>query len=70
MTIPEFVPWDGFEAHAPDQVEACARQFYRGMQKRRSIRSFSDRSVPDAVINGGASTVLARFAKSKGSDNG
>ena len=50
MQKPAFIRWDGFEKHTQDQADACSLAFYRAMQRRRSIRSFSDRSVPDSVI--------------------
>lgn len=49
MTQPEFVPYaDRYEPEVPP-LEA-ARRFYEVMRRRRSVRMFSDRPVPRAVV--------------------
>jgi nitroreductase len=39
-----------FEARPPSEVAARAEAFYREMARRRSVRDFSDRPVPRAVV--------------------
>jgi nitroreductase len=39
-----------FDEKSPEQMIHIARTFYRDMQKRRSVRDFSDRPVPAEVI--------------------
>ena len=44
------VPYEEYQAYPHDVMEARARAFYEEMQRRRSIRDFSNRPVPEAVI--------------------
>src|SRR5216117_683092 len=44
------VPAPKVELLADDQILERAREFYEAMQRRRTIRDFSDRPVPRAVI--------------------
>lgn len=48
MPLPQvpFAPLD----FAPEEMEARAEAFYRLMDRRRSVRDFSDRAVPQALI--------------------
>jgi iodotyrosine deiodinase len=48
MTHPRTVP---YQAYVPaNEPEASARAFYEVMRQRRSVREFSDRPVPRAVV--------------------
>jgi nitroreductase len=44
-----FIPYD-FTPNTPEQVSAKARAFMKEMDRRRSIRHFSDKPVPKSVI--------------------
>jgi len=45
-----FTPYQG-QTFGPDECAARARTFYEYMDKRRSLRAFSDREVPRSVIH-------------------
>ncbi len=49
MLAPEFMPLDFKEKH-PEKMIAASQNFYMEMKKRRSVRDFSDRPVPEEVI--------------------
>ena len=44
-----FVPLDCVE-RSPDEMTARAAEFYALMRRRRTVRDFSDRPIPDGVI--------------------
>ena len=44
-----FVPLDYVE-RSPDEMTARAAEFYAPMRRRRTVRDFSDRPIPDGVI--------------------
>ena len=48
-TTHRFVPLDYVE-RAPDEMAARAADFHSVMRRRRTVRDFSDRPVPDGVI--------------------
>src|SRR6266699_5520517 len=50
MSPPRFVPAPKIKPLADDQILKRARQFYEAMQRRRTIRDYSDRLVPRKVI--------------------
>lgn len=50
MTESEFVPLSGYIAYAPDVMRQRAVAFYQDIKRRRSVRHFSDRPVPEDVI--------------------
>ncbi|MFQ5407577.1 MAG: nitroreductase family protein [Anaerolineales bacterium] len=50
MTEPQLVPLTGYCEYTPDEMRTRARAFYADMQRRRSVREFSDRAVPPEVI--------------------
>ncbi len=52
MTHPtaDFVPWTGHIEYPPDEMLRRSREFNVQMQRRRTIRSFSDRPVASEVI--------------------
>ncbi len=47
---PGFVPLSSFEEYAPAEMEARSKAFAAAMQRRRTIRQFSDRPVAESVI--------------------
>ena len=44
-----FVPLE-FKEHPPEEMLRRAREFYEEMNRRRTVRDFSDRSVPREII--------------------
>jgi iodotyrosine deiodinase len=50
MTRPRFVPAPKIDTRSDDELLRRAREFYEMMQKRRTIRDFSERPVPREVI--------------------
>jgi len=50
MTKPRFVPLSDYHEYPRDEMIQRAATFYADMQRRRSVRSFSDRPVPHEVI--------------------
>src|SRR6266496_2131333 len=50
MSSPRSVPAPKIKPLADDQILKRARQFYEAMQRRRTIRDYSDRPVPRKVI--------------------
>lgn len=53
MTSPDpaFDPLTTYIEYAPDEMVARSRAFAADMQRRRTVRQFSDRPVPPAVID-------------------
>jgi iodotyrosine deiodinase len=49
MTEPIFEPLN-FEKQTPEKMQTSADEFYTEIGRRRTVRDFSDRSVPRAVI--------------------
>ncbi len=47
---PEFVPLQDFQEYPEDEMAKRAADFYAEMASRRTVRQFSDRPVPRAVI--------------------
>jgi nitroreductase len=47
---PRFVPLAGYREYPPDEMAARAREFADEMARRRTVRDFSDRPVPRALI--------------------
>ena len=45
-----FVPLSGYREYATDEMLQRAAEFYAKMSRRRTVRDFSDRPVPEAVI--------------------
>jgi iodotyrosine deiodinase len=45
-----FVPLANFQEYAPDEMLRRAREFNGEMQRRRTVRQFSDRAVPREII--------------------
>jgi len=47
---PSFVPLPGYREYPPEEMLARARGFAEEMHRRRTVRDFSDRPVPRALI--------------------
>jgi nitroreductase len=47
---PKFIPLAGYREYPPEEMRARARAFADDMGRRRSVRDFSDRPVPRALI--------------------
>jgi nitroreductase len=50
MSEPNLIAWDGFQAFSEQEMEKRSQDLYRSMARRRSVRSFSVRPIPSAVI--------------------
>ncbi|MFZ6712686.1 nitroreductase family protein [Undibacterium sp. TC9W] len=47
---PQFVPLSTYQSYPESEMLARAQSFYEDMKRRKTIREFSDRPVPRAVI--------------------
>ncbi len=50
MADRRFVALDDWRERTPEEMRTLAREHYRRMHRRRSVRAFSDRQVPDGVV--------------------
>lgn len=50
MPSSDFIPLPDFEEYPPEEMKKRAAEFYEEIQRRRTVRDFSDRSVPSEVI--------------------
>ena len=50
MSAYRFVPLEGHEPLEPEEARRRSREFYEEMRKRRTVRHFSDRKIPDGII--------------------
>jgi len=50
VTQPTFVPLEGYREHGDAELLRRARAFREAMERRRTVREFSDRPVPREVI--------------------
>lgn len=50
MPSAEFIPLPGYQEYPPDEMSRRADAFLDEMRRRRSVRQFSDRRVPEDVI--------------------
>ena len=50
MAQPKFIPLTTHQEYPPDEMETRAGAFYAEMARRRTVREFSNRPVPRAVI--------------------
>jgi iodotyrosine deiodinase len=50
MDEPENVPFDQYREYAPDEMQERAAAFYQDIKRRRTVREFSDRPIPESVI--------------------
>ena len=48
--ISDHIPLEGYENISNEEMEKRASDFYTLMKKRRTVRHFSDKPVPDGVI--------------------
>lgn len=51
MTEPTFVPLTGYRELSPEEMQRRARAFYEELNRRRTIREFSDRAIPEGVLD-------------------
>lgn len=50
MQKPKFVPYTAFEEHSPEEMQDRAQTFREELQRRRTVRTFSERPVPREII--------------------
>ena len=50
MAEPKFIPLTTWQEHSPEEMAERAAAFRQQMQRRRTVRYFSDRAVPREVI--------------------
>lgn len=50
MPEPRFVPLTGYVERPPEEMRRRAAEFYGEMDRRRSVRHFSSRPVPEGVV--------------------
>jgi len=50
MSAPDLVPLPGYREYPPEDMLARAREFADDMQRRRTVRDFSSRPVPRALV--------------------
>jgi nitroreductase len=50
-SVPAFEPLSTYQEYSPDEMLARARHFLAEMKRRRTVRQFSDRPVPRAVLD-------------------
>ena len=51
MTSSESIPFGQYQEYAPEQMQQRAASFYQDLRRRRSVREFSDKPVPEGVIS-------------------
>lgn len=50
MEEPRFMALDSWTERTPEEMQRRAQEFYAHMDRRRSVRQFSDRPIPEGVI--------------------
>jgi nitroreductase len=50
MRAPIFVPHSDFEERPVEEMKKRSSEFYKHMKRRRTVRNFSDRPVPQKII--------------------
>lgn len=50
MGEPRFMALDSWTERTPEEMQRRAQEFYAHMDRRRSVRQFSDRPIPEGVI--------------------
>lgn len=50
MTRPHFIPLQDYREYPPDEMRTRAASFYEDVNRRRTVRQFSDRRVPREVV--------------------
>jgi nitroreductase len=48
---PTFVPLANYRRYSPEEMRLRARQFREHIERRRTVREFSDEPIPDGVID-------------------
>ncbi|MDX1590833.1 MAG: nitroreductase family protein, partial [Balneolaceae bacterium] len=51
MDSSAFIPYNNYTEYPREEMIRRAREFREEMQKRRTVREFSDRDIPEEVIN-------------------
>ena len=51
MTSLNFIPLPKYREYPPEEMQQRAAEFYNEIQRRRTVREFSDRPVPQGVID-------------------
>ena len=51
MNEPAFIPLPGYREYPEDEMRSRARDFHEELKRRRTVRDFSSRPVPRAVID-------------------
>ncbi len=51
MTGPKLIPLANYREYPPDEMKQRASAFYADMNRRRTVRDFSDRPVPREIID-------------------
>ena len=51
MNDPSFIPLPGYREYPEDEMMRRAREFHAELKRRRTVRDFSSRPVPRAVID-------------------
>lgn len=51
MTDYPFIPLPTYQEYAPDEMRSRLGAFYKNMNRRRTVREFSDRPVPREIID-------------------
>ena len=50
MSEPKFVRLAGYREYPVEEMRRRAREFYEELDRRRTVREFADRPVPDEVV--------------------
>lgn len=50
LMSPTLVPLTGYTRYSPEEMRRRARQFREHVERRRTVREFSDEPIPDGVI--------------------
>jgi len=50
MNEPEYVPLHHYREYAPDEMQQRAKDFYQDVRRRRTVREFSEKPIPEDVI--------------------
>ena len=51
MSKSDFIPLEGFREYPPSEMIERAEAYYEQIKRRRSVRDFSSRDVPQEVID-------------------
>ncbi len=47
---PDLIPLDTYQEHAPAEMQRRARAFFDDLRRRRTVRDFADRPIPEGVL--------------------